>query len=120
MEGYDNGTSSYAPFLSLKSHSKPELHQGEEEGSKVGEGCSKSVESKKKGKKQRYAFQTRSQVDILDDGYRWRKYGQKAVKNNRFPRFFFISIFLIIRCLQFIDILLSIYIKKEIRITHML
>nr|XP_043608467.1 probable WRKY transcription factor 75 [Erigeron canadensis] len=32
------------------------------------------------------AFQTRSQVDILDDGYRWRKYGQKAVKNNKFPR----------------------------------
>lgn len=41
---------------------------------------------KKKIKKPRYAFQTRSQVDILDDGYRWRKYGQKAVKNNKFPR----------------------------------
>ena len=46
---------------------------------------------KKKGEKRerrpRYAFQTRSQVDILDDGYRWRKYGQKAVKVNNFPRF---------------------------------
>ncbi|CAM0875546.1 unnamed protein product [Alopecurus aequalis] len=45
---------------------------------------------KKKGEKRqrrpRYAFQTRSQVDILDDGYRWRKYGQKAVKDNNFPR----------------------------------
>lgn len=41
----------------------------------------------KKIKRHRYAFQTRSQVDILDDGYRWRKYGQKAVKNNKFPRF---------------------------------
>lgn len=40
----------------------------------------------KKIRKPRYAFQTRSQVDILDDGYRWRKYGQKAVKNNKFPR----------------------------------
>lgn len=40
----------------------------------------------KKIKKPKYAFQTRSQVDILDDGYRWRKYGQKAVKNNKFPR----------------------------------
>ncbi|KAK6912954.1 WRKY domain [Dillenia turbinata] len=37
----------------------------------------------------RYAFQTRSQVDILDDGYRWRKYGQKAVKNNKFPRSYY-------------------------------
>ncbi|KAE8705059.1 putative WRKY transcription factor 24 [Hibiscus syriacus] len=40
----------------------------------------------KKIRKHRYAFQTRSRVDILDDGYRWRKYGQKAVKNNKFPR----------------------------------
>ncbi|XWS34532.1 hypothetical protein CRYUN_Cryun21dG0046700 [Craigia yunnanensis] len=40
----------------------------------------------KKIRNPRYAFQTRSQVDILDDGYRWRKYGQKAVKNNKFPR----------------------------------
>ncbi|RRT43520.1 hypothetical protein B296_00048689, partial [Ensete ventricosum] len=40
----------------------------------------------KKVRKPRYAFRTRSQIDILDDGYRWRKYGQKAVKNSRFPR----------------------------------
>lgn len=94
MEGHDNVNGSlYAPFLSLKSHLKPELHQGEEESSKVrSEGCSRSLESKKKGKKQRYAFQTKSQVDILDDGYRWRKYGQKAVKNNKFPRFLFRSL----------------------------
>ncbi|XP_062105412.1 probable WRKY transcription factor 75 [Humulus lupulus] len=43
----------------------------------------------KKVKKPKYAFQTRSQVDILDDGYRWRKYGQKSVKNNRFPRSYY-------------------------------
>ncbi|KAF4390547.1 hypothetical protein F8388_006044 [Cannabis sativa] len=45
--------------------------------------------SNKKARKPRYAFQTRSQVDILDDGYRWRKYGQKAVKNNKFPRSYY-------------------------------
>jgi len=43
----------------------------------------------KKERQPRYAFQTRSQVDILDDGYRWRKYGQKAVKNNKFPRSYY-------------------------------
>ncbi|KAI5679394.1 hypothetical protein M9H77_10344 [Catharanthus roseus] len=48
----------------------------------------KKVVVDKKVRKPRYAFQTRSQVDILDDGYRWRKYGQKAVKNNKFPRGF--------------------------------
>ncbi|KAK3118650.1 hypothetical protein QOZ80_9BG0703140 [Eleusine coracana subsp. coracana] len=50
------------------------------------------VVGKKKAEKERqprYAFQTRSQIDILDDGYRWRKYGQKAVKNNKFPRSYY-------------------------------
>ncbi|XP_026385441.1 probable WRKY transcription factor 24 [Papaver somniferum] len=46
-------------------------------------------DQKKKAKKHRVAFQTRSQVDILDDGYRWRKYGQKAVKNNQNPRSYY-------------------------------
>ncbi|CAN6326585.1 unnamed protein product [Urochloa humidicola] len=32
---------------------------------------------------------TRSDVDYLDDGYRWRKYGQKAVKNRVFPRSYY-------------------------------
>ncbi|KAF4354833.1 hypothetical protein F8388_018037 [Cannabis sativa] len=34
---------------------------------------------------QRVAFHTRSDDDVLDDGYRWRKYGQKTVKNNSHP-----------------------------------
>lgn len=29
---------------------------------------------------------TRSEVDVLDDGYRWRKYGHKIVKGNPYPR----------------------------------
>lgn len=52
--------------------------------SAVGSGKKKG---EKKVRKPKFAFQTRSQVDILDDGYRWRKYGQKAVKNNNFPRY---------------------------------
>ena len=36
----------------------------------------------------RVVVQTTSEVDILDDGYRWRKYGQKVVKGNPNPRFF--------------------------------
>ena len=34
---------------------------------------------------------TKSEVDHLEDGYRWRKYGQKAVKNSAYPRFDFNS-----------------------------
>lgn len=35
----------------------------------------------------RFCFQTRSDVDVLDDGYKWRKYGQKVVKNCLHPRY---------------------------------
>uniref|UniRef100_A0A453C6K7 WRKY domain-containing protein n=2 Tax=Aegilops tauschii subsp. strangulata TaxID=200361 RepID=A0A453C6K7_AEGTS len=35
----------------------------------------------------RVVIQTTSEVDILDDGYRWRKYGQKVVKGNPNPRY---------------------------------
>ncbi|XP_006646294.2 probable WRKY transcription factor 56 [Oryza brachyantha] len=44
---------------------------------------------KKKASRPRFAFQTRSDNDILDDGYRWRKYGQKAVKNSKHPRSYY-------------------------------
>ena len=30
---------------------------------------------------------TKSDIDHLEDGYRWRKYGQKAVKNSPYPRY---------------------------------
>ena len=35
----------------------------------------------------RVVVQTTSEIDILDDGYRWRKYGQKVVKGNPNPRY---------------------------------
>uniref|UniRef100_A0A0A9DPC6 WRKY domain-containing protein n=1 Tax=Arundo donax TaxID=35708 RepID=A0A0A9DPC6_ARUDO len=37
----------------------------------------------------RVVVQTTSEVDILDDGYRWRKYGQKIVKGNPNPRSYY-------------------------------
>jgi hypothetical protein len=51
----------------------------------------RAAKGKGKGEKRprqpRFAFMTKSEVDHLDDGYRWRKYGQKAVKNSPFPRY---------------------------------
>ncbi|CAD5327646.1 unnamed protein product [Arabidopsis thaliana] len=37
----------------------------------------------------RVIFQTTSEVDNLDDGYRWRKYEQKVVKGNPYPRSYY-------------------------------
>lgn len=45
--------------------------------------------NQKRQKEPRFAFVTKSEVDHLDDGYRWRKYGQKAVKNSPFPRSYY-------------------------------
>ncbi|CAA3021098.1 probable WRKY transcription factor 4 [Olea europaea subsp. europaea] len=36
----------------------------------------------------RIIVQTTSEVDLLDDGYRWRKYGQKVVKGNPHPSYY--------------------------------
>ncbi|KAK4586463.1 hypothetical protein RGQ29_023557 [Quercus rubra] len=53
----------------------------------------KQLKPKKKNQKRqrepRFAFMTKSEVDHLDDGYRWRKYGQKAVKNSPYPRSYY-------------------------------
>ncbi|KFK26392.1 hypothetical protein AALP_AA8G242700 [Arabis alpina] len=40
----------------------------------------------KKKVKERVAFKTRSEIDVLDDGFKWRKYGKKMVKNSPNPR----------------------------------
>ncbi|XP_050384407.1 WRKY transcription factor WRKY24-like [Argentina anserina] len=40
-------------------------------------------------KEPRIVVQTTSEIDILDDGYRWRKYGQKVVKGNPNPRSYY-------------------------------
>ncbi|XP_024987806.1 probable WRKY transcription factor 4 [Cynara cardunculus var. scolymus] len=37
----------------------------------------------------RIVVQATSEIDLLDDGYKWRKYGQKVVKGNRHPRSYY-------------------------------
>ncbi|KAL8140879.1 hypothetical protein V2J09_006900 [Rumex salicifolius] len=71
---------------------QPPTGRGGDEGVKKKdsmEGNNNCSKIEKKSKRHKFAFHTRSRVDILDDGYRWRKYGQKAVKNNNFPRSYY-------------------------------
>ncbi|XP_019190147.1 PREDICTED: probable WRKY transcription factor 28 [Ipomoea nil] len=66
--------------------------EGEDDGDD-NNSSKKENKGKKKGEKKqrqpRFAFMTKSEVDHLEDGYRWRKYGQKAVKNSPYPRSYY-------------------------------
>ncbi|CAF1872934.1 BnaC04g49810D [Brassica napus] len=47
------------------------------------------VKTRRKLREPRFCFQTKSDVDVLADGYKWRKYGQKVVKNSLHPRSYY-------------------------------
>lgn len=51
---------------------------------------SKSKKRKRSGEKgPKYAFKTRSDTDVLEDGYKWRKYGKKTIKSSPHPRSYY-------------------------------
>ncbi|KFK28495.1 hypothetical protein AALP_AA7G003300 [Arabis alpina] len=74
-----------------KSRRKRELVVGD--GGEDDQSSKKVVKTKKNEEKKqrepRVSFMTKSEVDHLEDGYRWRKYGQKAVKNSPYPRSYY-------------------------------
>nr|UVI62169.1 WRKY transcription factor [Rehmannia glutinosa] len=82
-----NSSISSASTEGNKKEVKEALEDEEDQSSK------KDGKAKKKGgkkeKQARFAFMTKSEVDHLEDGYRWRKYGQKAVKNSPYPRSYY-------------------------------
>ncbi|XP_044355720.1 probable WRKY transcription factor 13 [Triticum aestivum] len=47
------------------------------------------AKARRKVREPRFCFKTMSDVDVLDDGYKWRKYGQKVVKNTQHPRSYY-------------------------------
>ncbi|GMJ08664.1 WRKY DNA-binding protein 51, ARABIDOPSIS THALIANA WRKY DNA-BINDING PROTEIN 51 [Hibiscus trionum] len=48
--------------------------------------CKTGARGKKLEPRGRVAFKTKSEIDVMDDGYKWRKYGKKSVKNSPNPR----------------------------------
>ncbi|XP_062208356.1 WRKY transcription factor 28-like [Phragmites australis] len=55
----------------------------------VGVGAVRMKKARRKVREPRFCFKTMSDVDVLDDGYKWRKYGQKVVKNTQYPRSYY-------------------------------
>ncbi|RWR94341.1 putative WRKY transcription factor 48 [Cinnamomum micranthum f. kanehirae] len=93
-----NSSSISSSSTEAANEEQAKVAEGEVEEEGVGGGeqeekTKKQSKPKKKTQKRerepRYAFMTKSEVDHLEDGYRWRKYGQKAVKNSPFPRSYY-------------------------------
>ncbi|GAV64940.1 WRKY domain-containing protein [Cephalotus follicularis] len=76
---------------SSKSTKKDNTQKGSEDGGEISKKGNKAKIKKgeKRQREPRFAFMTKSEVDHLEDGYRWRKYGQKAVKNSPYPRSYY-------------------------------
>ncbi|XP_038883206.1 WRKY transcription factor 71 [Benincasa hispida] len=72
-----------------KQINKDHMEDGGESSKAAGSGKSSKKKGEKKEREARVAFMTKSEVDHLEDGYRWRKYGQKAVKNSAYPRSYY-------------------------------
>uniref|UniRef100_A0A0D9WFB0 WRKY transcription factor WRKY24 n=1 Tax=Leersia perrieri TaxID=77586 RepID=A0A0D9WFB0_9ORYZ len=73
---------------------EPEAKRWKVEDGEENEGCSGGGiggggGAGKPVREPRLVVQTLSDIDILDDGFRWRKYGQKVVKGNPNPRSYY-------------------------------
>ncbi|PKI72828.1 hypothetical protein CRG98_006808 [Punica granatum] len=82
--------SSEVPWEMMRMKMAKDGEGGRDEEEEEEDKTNKQLKPKKKNQKRqrqaRFAFMTKNEVDHLDDGYRWRKYGQQAVKNSPHPR----------------------------------
>ncbi|XP_022977955.1 probable WRKY transcription factor 51 [Cucurbita maxima] len=71
-------------MASLSTEARTEAERGSMKATSI-DNNSMQVEKRKKergvGCNNRVAFRTKSVLEILDDGFKWRKYGKKSVKN---------------------------------------
>ncbi|GAB2279895.1 WRKY Transcription Factor [Dionaea muscipula] len=79
----------YNSYKQKSGYSTSEDQQGADHSKKGDVNIVKKKGDDKKQREPRFAFMTKSEVDHLEDGYRWRKYGQKAVKDSCYPRSYY-------------------------------
>ncbi|CAA7017219.1 unnamed protein product [Microthlaspi erraticum] len=88
--GYQTSDASAAVFFSGSSSSFTHLESPSTNASVSASiapaSTDNQVKKEKKKVRERVAFKTRSEVEVLDDGFKWRKYGKKMVKNSPNPR----------------------------------
>ncbi|QCE01967.1 WRKY transcription factor 33 [Vigna unguiculata] len=91
-------TAKVSPVIELKaahlqlSKAKNQVHDNEDPESKRQKKDSSNADSigvNMSTRESRVVVQTSSEVDLVNDGYRWRKYGQKLVKGNANPRSYY-------------------------------
>ncbi|XP_039024490.1 probable WRKY transcription factor 51 [Hibiscus syriacus] len=54
----------------------------------INEGHAKKME-REDAEKFKIAFRIKSGLEVMDDGYKWKKYGKKKIKNNPNPRHYY-------------------------------
>ncbi|KAJ4953128.1 hypothetical protein NE237_029960 [Protea cynaroides] len=96
LEGNPAAMASVGPFCDstpptprVDNSSKTDSHHqhGQSSSSSGSKQCGNEEAGKsKKVVRDKVAFKTKSDVDIMDDGFRWRKYGKKMVKDSPNPR----------------------------------
>ncbi|KAL2902640.1 putative WRKY transcription factor 56 [Bienertia sinuspersici] len=90
VNGYCNGTHGQPSKRDGSNNKGKNYNCNNNNGTNKGRSiASSSVSMKKKVVPPRFAFHTKSAEDVLDDGYKWRKYGQKSVKNSNHPRSYY-------------------------------
>eukprot|EP00245_Coleochaete_scutata_P004575 TRINITY_DN17297_c0_g1_i1.p1 TRINITY_DN17297_c0_g1~~TRINITY_DN17297_c0_g1_i1.p1 ORF type:complete len:775 (+),score=139.48 TRINITY_DN17297_c0_g1_i1:382-2706(+) len=80
LSGDDLSGAGHTPTLTEEAEDEDVEPDGKRRKGEVGQRSSREP---------RVVVMTKSRVDILDDGYRWRKYGQKTVKGNPHPRSYY-------------------------------
>ncbi|THU59577.1 hypothetical protein C4D60_Mb07t03560 [Musa balbisiana] len=63
-----------------------DVYQNKPLDHKNGSKAKGSVTGRSSSMRTRVAFRTKSEIEKLDDGYNWRKYGKKMMKNSPNPR----------------------------------